>query len=57
MSLDADPVTPLPSAIKMSEGFGSESAVLLVQQGFVSNYLCNIQTTDSILIDSGIARK
>ncbi|KAF8608852.1 alpha/beta-hydrolase [Ceratobasidium sp. AG-I] len=34
MSLDADPVTPLRSAVKMSEGFGSESAVLLVQQGF-----------------------
>ncbi|KAG9122568.1 hypothetical protein FRC07_001006 [Ceratobasidium sp. 392] len=34
LSLDADPVTPLSSAIKMSEGFGNESAVLLVQQGF-----------------------
>lgn len=35
MSLDADAVTPLSSAVKMSEGFGSESAVLLVQQGLV----------------------
>ncbi|KAG9122626.1 hypothetical protein FRC07_000916 [Ceratobasidium sp. 392] len=34
MSLDADPVTPLSSAVKMLEGFGNESAVLLVQQGF-----------------------
>ncbi|KAG8727913.1 hypothetical protein FRC12_022147 [Ceratobasidium sp. 428] len=33
-SLDADPVTPLTSAIKMSKGFGKESATLLVQQGF-----------------------
>ncbi|KAG8681123.1 hypothetical protein FRC11_001532, partial [Ceratobasidium sp. 423] len=32
VSLDADPVTPLPSAVKMSRGFG-ESASLLVQQG------------------------
>ncbi|KDN37692.1 hypothetical protein RSAG8_09960, partial [Rhizoctonia solani AG-8 WAC10335] len=33
VSLDADPVTPLPSAVKMSKGFGNESASLLVQQG------------------------
>ncbi|QRV76812.1 alpha/beta hydrolase family protein [Ceratobasidium sp. AG-Ba] len=33
LSLDADPVTPLSSAIKMSEGFGKDSASLLVQQG------------------------
>ncbi|QRW11913.1 alpha/beta hydrolase family protein [Ceratobasidium sp. AG-Ba] len=34
MSLDADPVTPLSSAVKMSRGFGKESATLLIQQGF-----------------------
>ncbi|KAH7334293.1 TAP-like protein-domain-containing protein [Rhizoctonia solani] len=34
VSLDADPITPLASAVKMSRGFGSESASLLVQQGF-----------------------
>ncbi|CAE6480547.1 unnamed protein product [Rhizoctonia solani] len=34
VSLDADPVTPLPSAVKMSRGFGLESASLLIQQGF-----------------------
>ncbi|KAG9122566.1 hypothetical protein FRC07_001004, partial [Ceratobasidium sp. 392] len=34
MSLEADPVTPLSSAVKMSRGFGDESATLLVQQGF-----------------------
>ncbi|CAE6414369.1 unnamed protein product [Rhizoctonia solani] len=34
VSLDADPVTPLPSAIKMSRGFGNESASLLVQKGY-----------------------
>ncbi|KAG9122567.1 hypothetical protein FRC07_001005 [Ceratobasidium sp. 392] len=34
MSLDADPVTPLSSAVKMSRGFGNESATLLIQQGF-----------------------
>ncbi|KAG8715284.1 hypothetical protein FRC09_016754, partial [Ceratobasidium sp. 395] len=33
-SLDADPVTPLSSAVTMSRGFGKESAALLVQQGF-----------------------
>ncbi|KAG8717831.1 hypothetical protein FRC09_013598 [Ceratobasidium sp. 395] len=33
-SLDADPVTPLSAAIKMSKAFGNESAVLLVQEGF-----------------------
>ena len=35
LSLDADPVTPLSSAIKMSRGFGNESATLLIQQGYV----------------------
>ncbi|CAE7175295.1 unnamed protein product [Rhizoctonia solani] len=34
VSLDADPVTPLASAVKMSRGFGSESGSLLIQQGF-----------------------
>ncbi|QRW24782.1 alpha/beta hydrolase family protein [Rhizoctonia solani] len=34
VSLDADPVTPLPSAVKMSRAFGNESATLLVQQGY-----------------------
>ncbi|CAE6480543.1 unnamed protein product [Rhizoctonia solani] len=34
VSVDADPVTPLPSAVKMSRGFGNESASLLVQQGY-----------------------
>ena len=33
LSLDADPVTPLSSAVKMSRGFGNESATLLIQQG------------------------
>ncbi|KAF8608855.1 alpha/beta-hydrolase [Ceratobasidium sp. AG-I] len=33
MSTEADPVAPLSSAIKMSNGFGHESAVLLVQKG------------------------
>ncbi|CUA75719.1 hypothetical protein RSOLAG22IIIB_06026 [Rhizoctonia solani] len=34
VSLDADPVTPLASAVKMSRGFGSESGSLLIQEGF-----------------------
>ncbi|KAF8599728.1 alpha/beta-hydrolase [Ceratobasidium sp. AG-I] len=34
LSLDADPVTPLSSAVKMSRGFGKESASLLIQQGY-----------------------
>ena len=33
LSQDADPVTPLSSAVKMSRGFGNESATLLIQQG------------------------
>ncbi|CAE6538113.1 unnamed protein product [Rhizoctonia solani] len=33
-SLRVDPVTPLPSAVKMSRGFGKESASLLIQKGF-----------------------
>ncbi|QRV97369.1 alpha/beta hydrolase family protein [Ceratobasidium sp. AG-Ba] len=34
ISLDADPVTPLSSAVKMAKGFGNESATLLIQQGY-----------------------
>ncbi|CAE6414354.1 unnamed protein product [Rhizoctonia solani] len=34
VSLDADPITPLSAAVKMSKGFGSDSATLLIQQGF-----------------------
>jgi hypothetical protein len=33
VSLDADPITPLASAVKMSKGFGAESATLLIQRG------------------------
>ncbi|KAG8763415.1 hypothetical protein FRC12_008558 [Ceratobasidium sp. 428] len=39
-SLDADPVTPLSAAIKMSKAFGNESAVLLVQEGLAHPSLC-----------------
>ncbi|KAJ1301702.1 hypothetical protein OPQ81_008937 [Rhizoctonia solani] len=34
VSLDADPVTPLPSAVKMGRAFGNESATLLIQHGY-----------------------
>ncbi|QRV76755.1 alpha/beta hydrolase family protein [Ceratobasidium sp. AG-Ba] len=34
LSLDADAVAPLSSAIKMSDGFGKDSASLVVQHGF-----------------------
>ncbi|CAE6413722.1 unnamed protein product [Rhizoctonia solani] len=34
VGLDADPVTPLPSAVKMNRAFGFESSTLLIQQGF-----------------------
>ncbi|KAG8788256.1 hypothetical protein FRC12_014787, partial [Ceratobasidium sp. 428] len=34
LNLDADAVTPLSTAVRMSERFGQESATLLVQQGF-----------------------
>ncbi|CAE6414342.1 unnamed protein product [Rhizoctonia solani] len=40
VSLDADPVTPLASAVKMSRGFGNESASLLIQQGRVYLIAC-----------------
>lgn len=35
VSLTADPVTPLTSAIKMSRGFGNKSATLLIQEGYL----------------------
>ncbi|GAA5830967.1 hypothetical protein JCM5353_004456 [Sporobolomyces roseus] len=34
LSLTADPVTPLPAARRMAANFGSESATLLIQEGF-----------------------
>ncbi|CAE6538282.1 unnamed protein product [Rhizoctonia solani] len=34
ISGDADPVTPLASGVKMSSGFGNQSATLLIQHGY-----------------------
>ncbi|CUA67537.1 hypothetical protein RSOLAG22IIIB_07419 [Rhizoctonia solani] len=61
VSLDADPITPLASAVKMSRGFGNESASLLIQQGFghTSNAhpsLCTLKNIHDYLIDGTVPK-
>ncbi|KAG8755976.1 hypothetical protein FRC11_005620, partial [Ceratobasidium sp. 423] len=61
VSLDADPVTPLPSAVKMSRGFGSDSATLLIQQGFghtsiAHPSLCTIKNMHDYLVDGKVPK-
>ncbi|EUC55457.1 alpha beta hydrolase fold protein [Rhizoctonia solani AG-3 Rhs1AP] len=61
VSLDADPITPLASAVKMSNGFGSESASLLIQQGFghTSNAhpsLCTLTNLRGYLLDGKVPK-
>ncbi|KAG8723391.1 hypothetical protein FRC09_003523 [Ceratobasidium sp. 395] len=58
-SLDADPVTPLSSAVTMSRGFGKESATLLVQQGFghctiAHPSLCTIKHIHDYFVDGKV---
>ncbi|KAF8608854.1 alpha/beta-hydrolase [Ceratobasidium sp. AG-I] len=59
MSTSADPVTPLTSAVKMSKGFGSKSATLLVQEGpghaTVSlPSLCTIKNVQKYFLDGKV---
>ncbi|CAE6463603.1 unnamed protein product [Rhizoctonia solani] len=54
VSLDADPVTPLPSAIKMSRGFGNESASLLIQEGTAHPSLCTIKNIQDYFTDGKV---
>ncbi|KZO96038.1 alpha/beta-hydrolase [Calocera viscosa TUFC12733] len=55
----ADPVTPLSAAKDMSKGFGSESASLLIQDGFghcslAHPSLCTARTIASYFIDGKV---
>ncbi|QRV97364.1 alpha/beta hydrolase family protein [Ceratobasidium sp. AG-Ba] len=59
VSLDADPVTPLSSALKMSKGFGKESATLLIQQGYghpsdAHPSLCTIKHVRGYFVDGKV---
>ncbi|KAG8736481.1 hypothetical protein FRC10_009290 [Ceratobasidium sp. 414] len=54
LSLDADPVTPLSSAVKMSRGFGNESATLLVQQGTAHPSLCTYKHVHDYFVDGKV---
>ncbi|CAE6527681.1 unnamed protein product [Rhizoctonia solani] len=61
VSLDADPVTPLPSAVKMSKGFGIESASLLIQQGFghpsfSHPSLCTVKNIRDYFVDGKVPK-
>ncbi|KDN37701.1 hypothetical protein RSAG8_09969, partial [Rhizoctonia solani AG-8 WAC10335] len=54
VSLDADPITPLASAAKMSRGFGIESSSLLIQQGPAHPSLCTIKNIRDYLVDGKV---
>ena len=59
VSLDGDPVTPLPSAVKMSRGFGNDSATLLVQHGYghcsiAHPSLCTIKRVRDYFVDGTV---
>ncbi|KAF8596565.1 hypothetical protein BDV93DRAFT_610834 [Ceratobasidium sp. AG-I] len=59
LSLDADPVTPLSSAVKMSRGFGNESASLLIQQGYghctyAHPSLCTVKNVRDYFVDGKV---
>ncbi|KDN37708.1 hypothetical protein RSAG8_09976, partial [Rhizoctonia solani AG-8 WAC10335] len=61
VSLDADPITPLAAAVKMSRGFGNESASLLIQQGFghTSNAhpsLCTAKNIRDYFVDGKVPK-
>ncbi|KAG8729448.1 hypothetical protein FRC11_008765 [Ceratobasidium sp. 423] len=56
---DADPVTPLASAVKMSSGFGNESATLLIQHGYghcsIANpSLCTVKNVRDYFLDGKV---
>ncbi|KAF8599712.1 alpha/beta-hydrolase [Ceratobasidium sp. AG-I] len=59
LSLDADPVTPLSSAVKMSRGLGNESATLLIQKGyghctFAHPSLCTLRSVRNYFDDGKV---
>ncbi|KAF8593652.1 hypothetical protein BDV93DRAFT_221532, partial [Ceratobasidium sp. AG-I] len=59
LSQDADPVTPLSSAVKMSRGFGNESATLLIQQGYghctdANPSLCTLKSVRDYFVDGKV---
>ncbi|KAB5588106.1 Hydrolase [Ceratobasidium theobromae] len=59
VSLDADPVTPLSSAIRMSNGFGKDSATLLVQKGYghcsiAHPSLCTVKNIHDYFVDGKV---
>ncbi|KDN37693.1 hypothetical protein RSAG8_09961, partial [Rhizoctonia solani AG-8 WAC10335] len=54
VSGDADPVTPLASAVKMSSGFGNESATLLIQHGRAHPSLCTIKIIRDYFLDGKV---
>ncbi|KAL5639319.1 hypothetical protein ACGC1H_006734 [Rhizoctonia solani] len=61
VSLDADPVTPLPSAVKMSRAFGNESATLLVQHGYghcsvAHPSLCTVQNIRDYFVSGKVPK-
>ncbi|CAE6413702.1 unnamed protein product [Rhizoctonia solani] len=61
VSLDADPITPLASAVKMSKGFGIESASLLIQKGFGHSSLahpsfCTLTNIRDYLLDGKVPK-
>ncbi|CAE6460930.1 unnamed protein product [Rhizoctonia solani] len=61
VSLDADPITPLASAVKMSKGFGTESATLLIQSGFGHSSLahpsvCTLNNIRGYLLDGKVPK-
>ncbi|KEP46993.1 alpha/beta hydrolase fold protein, partial [Rhizoctonia solani 123E] len=56
VSLDADPVTPLPSAVKMSRAFGNESATLLVQHGIAHPSLCTVQNIRDYFVSGKVPK-
>ncbi|KAF8599726.1 alpha/beta-hydrolase [Ceratobasidium sp. AG-I] len=59
LSLDADPMTPLSSAVKMSRGFGKESASLLIQKGYghcttAHPSLCTVKNVRDYFLDGKV---
>ncbi|KAJ1301706.1 hypothetical protein OPQ81_008940 [Rhizoctonia solani] len=59
ISGDADPVTPLASAVKMSNGFGNESATLLIQHGyghcsFTNPSICTVKNVRDYFLDGKV---
>ncbi|CAE7104435.1 unnamed protein product [Rhizoctonia solani] len=59
ISGDADPVTPLASGVKMSSGFGNDSAALLIQHGyghcsFANPSLCTMKNVRDYFLDGKV---